>query len=240
MNFAQTSMLGKRECNEDSIISLEKFDKSLFVVADGLGGHDKGEVASAIATETFKELFENDTVDADAFLSEAMTAAQNNILREQKTQHAAHEMKTTCAALLIANDVCLFGHIGDSRVYVFQNNKVKLRTYDHSVSQMLVMSGEIKEKQIRSHKDRNRLLRVMGIEWDSPKFELSEKMNLHECQAFLLCTDGLWEFCDEKKMCACLKKSADAAQWLKFMVDEVERNGRDKNMDNYSAIAVVR
>lgn len=77
-----------------------------------------------------------------------------------------------------------WGHVGDSRLYAFAKNKVKLRTLDHSVPQMLVFAREIKEKQIRNHPDRNRLLRVMGIEWEKPMYELAEQTQLEKYQAF--------------------------------------------------------
>ena len=239
MDFAFTSKPGTRDNNEDSLVALENGKACLFAVADGLGGHGKGEVASAIVTETFNRSFESIGIDAKTYIPETFIAAQSNIMIEQRSQSASFEMKTTCAALFIANDICQIGHVGDSRVYIFQKNKVKKRTLDHSVPQMLVISGEIREKHIRNHPDRNRLLRVMGIEWDTPLYELIEDVPLSECQAFLLCTDGFWELCDEKKMCTFLKKSSKAAEWLGFMTDEVERNGRGKDMDNFTAIAIV-
>lgn len=69
-----------------------------------------------------------------------------------------------------------WGHVGDSRLYYFKNGKIVKRTLDHSVPQMLVARGEIDEKEIRHHPDRNRLVRVMGMEWDEPKYQVSEPM----------------------------------------------------------------
>jgi len=238
MNFAHITNPGTRDYNEDAAVFLQGAAASLFVVADGLGGHGKGEVASAIATETFRKNFFDTTIPADAFIPETFLAAQYHIMQEQKAQNASFEMKTTCAALLIADGLCRIGHIGDTRTYVFAKNKVKMRTQDHSVPQMLVLSGEIKEKQIRKHPDRNRLLRVMGIDWDGPRYELTEALPLQACQAFLLCSDGFWELCDEKRMRTFLKKSKNAEEWLRMMTAEVEKNGKGQDMDNFTAIAV--
>ena len=240
MDYAQITMPGSRDYNEDSAVVLQHDNGYCFVVADGLGGHGKGEIASAIATNTFKRDFDMGNIPADAFIPETFLSAQYNIMQEQRTQNAKFEMKTTCVAMSLCDGIVRIGYVGDTRAYVFRKNKVKYRTLDHSVPQMLVMSGEIKEKQIRNHPDRNRLLRVMGIEWDNPKYELSEEFSLSDCQAFLLCCDGFWELCDEKKMCAFLKKSTTAEQWLQLMTNEVERNGKGKDMDNYTAIAVLR
>ena len=239
MKYALVTKPGTRENNEDSVVAVENDKGRLFVVADGLGGHGKGEVASAIATETFRGQFENVDPAIDMFIPETFMMAQSNIIQEQKTQNASMDMKTTCAALLISSGQYQYGHVGDTRVYVFQHNKIKTRTLDHSVPQMLVMSGEIREKKIRNHPDRNQLLRVLGIEWDSPRYELSAGIPLAGCQAFLLCSDGFWELCVEKKMCEYLKKSATAAGWLELITNEVEKNGKGGDMDNYSAIAVI-
>jgi len=230
---------GSRPINEDSAAILEQDGRLCFVVADGLGGHGKGELASQKLIEVFREAFALGAEDGEAFLESAFSLAQDEIISEQRRLSAAAEMKTTAVALVVIDGNCCWGHVGDSRLYVFRRNKVKARTLDHSVPQMLALSGDIKENQIRRHPDRNRLLRVLGVEWDSPRYEISEEIDLASCQAFLLCTDGFWELIEEKKMCALLKKSADAQQWLEAMAAEVTANGVGKDMDNYSAVAVM-
>ena len=239
MDYAYISKPGTRDNNEDSALAIERNTDFLFIVADGLGGHGKGEVASALVIESFKECFDEGSIAPENFIQEAIMTAQNRIIDEQREKRASHEMKSTCASLLISHGKCHIGHVGDTRVYVMHRNKIILQTLDHSVPQMLVMYGDIKEKHIRNHPDRNRLLRVIGVEWESPQHELAEMLPLIECQAFLLCTDGFWELCDEKKMCSYLKKSRDADEWLNLMVEEIEKNGKDTDMDNYTAIAVI-
>ena len=113
-----------------------------------------------------------------------------------------------------------------------------VRTLDHSIPQMLVMSGEITESEIRNHPDRNILLRVMGAEWDGPAYELLKPVPLRKCQAMLLCSDGFWELIDEACMCDCLKKSNSVEEWMAYMSEIVKINGKDKDMDNYTAVAV--
>ena len=103
---------------------------------------------------------------------------------------------------------------------------------------MLVNRGDIREKDIRHHEDRSRLLRVMGTEWDAPKYQVVEGISLTKRSSFLLCSDGFWELIDEKMMCKLLKKSATPEEWLKNIEKIVLENGRGSNMDNYSAIAV--
>ena len=239
MTYHTITRPGTRTINEDSIAALEQGGNFCFIAADGLGGHGKGELASQKLVEVFSQAFALGAEDGKAFLSSTFSLAQDEIMAEQKRLSAAFEMKTTAVALTIINGKCCWGHIGDSRLYLFRKNKVKARTLDHSVPQMLTLAGEIKEKQIRCHPDRNRLLRVLGVEWDSPRYELSDETDQKDCQAFLLCTDGFWELIEEKRMCALLKKSANAQQWLEAMTAEVAANGAGQNMDNYSAVAVI-
>ena len=101
------------------------------------------------------------------------------------------------------------------------------------------INEEIKEKDIRSHPDRNRLLRVMGIEWDSPKYKLDESIEKKEGYAFLLCSDGFWELILEKQMEKQLKKAKTANDWLENMKEIVIKQGRGTDMDNFTAIAVI-
>ena len=103
---------------------------------------------------------------------------------------------------------------------------------------MLVFAGEIKEKDIRFHPDRNRLMKVMGTEWEKPEYELSTLFTRKGKQALLLCSDGFWELIDEKNMKKCLKKASSVQHWLELRLQIVHENGKGKEMDNYSAICV--
>ena len=228
---------GDRPINEDSADVCQNGSNNCFVLCDGLGGHGMGDVASSLVVEVFKDQF-GKTDDAVNFLGQTFCAAQDILMAEQIARNAKKKMKTTCVAIATDDRNAYVGHIGDSRGYVFYKNKVKTRTLDHSIPQMLVMSGEIKENQIRNHPDRNTLLRVLGIEWEDNMYELMAPIPLKKCQAFLLCSDGFWELIEEKEMCELLKKSKTVDEWLDSMAKIVKENGKDRNMDNYSAIAV--
>lgn len=229
---------GGREVNEDSARVFEKDVKKCLVLCDGLGGHGKGEVASALVVEAVGQIFNSAQKIDEDFLRSAFQLSQEALIDEQIRQDAKTDMKTTAVAMYIDGNKVQWGHVGDSRLYAFAKNKVKLRTLDHSVPQMLVFAREIKEKQIRNHPDRNRLLRVMGIEWEKPMYELAEQTQLEKYQAFLLCSDGFWELIDEKQMCKLLKNSSTVEEWMQAMVEVIKQNGIGKNMDNYTAIAL--
>lgn len=228
---------GGREVNEDSAGCKVLNDKACFVVADGLGGHGRGEEASALVKDVIINEF-NENCSVDNFLEIAVVKAQEELMTDQERKHTRNEMKTTVVALMIDELNMKWIHVGDSRLYTFQKNKMKERTIDHSVPQMLVLAGDIKEKKIRNHPDRNRLLKVMGIEWDSPQYTVSTINNIMETQAILMCTDGFWELITEKEMEKLLKKSNTVDEWLNSMVQTVQNNGAGRNMDNFTAITV--
>lgn len=237
INFATLTKNGNREVNEDSIGVFSHDDMCLFVLCDGLGGHGMGADASRLVVDVFESQFSN-CDDPVNFLGDCFTTAQEMLMTEQAARHAKSKMKTTCVALLIDNGKARIGHIGDSRLYIFKKGKYKARTLDHSIPQMLVLSREIKESEIRNHPQRSYVTRVMGVEWEKNMYDLMEPIVLKPGMTLLLCSDGLWELIDEKTMSLLLKNSSSPVEWLDKMEAYICEAGRDKNMDNYSAIAV--
>lgn len=228
---------GNREWNEDYIGMTSRNDRYLFVLADGLGGHGKGEIASQLVVEMVIRYYMEQQDIPD--IGSCIQYAQEQLLIKQEAEHNKDGMKTTIVVLEIADNKARWAHVGDSRLYVFHRNRVVGRTLDHSVPQMLVASGEIKDKDIRGHEDRNRLLRVLGVEWNRAMYEVSEWFPLKKGQAYMLCTDGFWELIEEKQMERFLKKSKSIEAWLENMVTWVWKQGIGKDMDNFSCITVL-
>ena len=238
ISFSTYTDKGDREINEDSLRIVNSGEKYCFILCDGLGGHGKGDLASSFVTEHLAKAF-TETDSTEAFYDNALNDAQNALLDEQKRIGAQFEMKTTAVMLVIENEHFRYQFIGDSRIYHFRNGKVSERSLDHSVPQMLALAGDIKEKKIRKHPDRNRLLRVMGVKWEASRYETSELNEIKPGDAFLLCSDGFWEPITEKEMCKLLKKSSTAEEWLYLMSERVKSNGAGTDMDNNSAVAVL-
>lgn len=233
ITYGSITSKGERAVNEDFLGVSVTPERLAFVLCDGLGGHGKGDIASQFVVAQMRERLEqSDSIE------ESILWSQNALLDKQEQEHAGEAMKTTVTCLTISGSSARFGHVGDSRVYYFEKSKYILRSQDHSVPQMLVLCGEIKEKDIRYHEDRNRLLRVMGSEWDSPKYQMVDNIQLSNRSSFLLCSDGFWEHITEKMMSKTLKKAKTPEEWLASMEKIVLENGRGTNMDNYSAIAV--
>jgi len=238
-SFIYTNV-GDRSVNEDSVDFYKKSDDSeLYIVADGLGGHGKGEVASKLVVDSLVECAENSDITAPEFFEQSVLCAQDTLMNAQHELNACDDMKTTVVCLKICGKSAQWCHVGDTRLYMWRKNKLLIRTLDHSVPQMLVASGEIKEKQIRFHEDRNRLIRVLGTKWDTPKYDISEPVEVVCGDAFLLCTDGFWELINEKEMAKCLKKASSAKEWIERMVKIVEKKGAKTDMDNNTALGVI-
>lgn len=238
ITYKKISEPGTREINEDSVSIAENGSSLCCVLCDGLGGHGRGEEASKLVTDEMITYFVNSDGMIDN-IGDAFETVQKKLLNEQKVKSAKFEMKTTAVILVITDKEIRWGHIGDSRLYMFKKGKYKKRTLDHSVPQMLVLAKDIKEKEIRNHPDRNKLLRVMGIEWGANSYEISKKIKRKDKYAFLLCSDGFWELIEEEKMELFLKNSSNSEEWLEKMTEEVKKNGAGKNMDNFSAITVM-
>lgn len=238
VTIATHSETGRRERNEDYILTGNIQNHYFFALADGLGGHGLGDEASHLVCETAISYYlENPHPDNQSF-SIVSKLCQEQLLSRQHALHADGKMRTTLNLLCLDETTAYWSHIGDSRTYYFCDGKLIRRTFDHSVPQMLAAIGELSESQIRFHEDRNRLLRVLGVDGQTPSLEAEPPVPLHGNQQFLLCSDGFWEYISEEQMLLCLDESDNPQLWLDNMMELVYKNSRDKNTDNITVIAV--
>jgi serine/threonine protein phosphatase PrpC len=236
--YEAISKYGDRKDNQDYVGVVNINEKHCFILADGLGGHEGGANASKLAVQSVERVFFQQQEVTRQCMEQCFEESQRAILKEQKSKHIKNGMLTTLVILMTDKNYALWGHVGDSRLYVFNNHHCINRTIDHSVPQMLAAAGEIKEKQIRNHKDRNKLLSVIGEEWDTPGYEIAKRIDLDKGMSFLLCSDGFWELIEEKQMETMGKRSITCKDWLERMEKKVLRKGRKRSMDNFSAICV--
>lgn len=230
---ATLSRPGARTNNEDAC----DWRNGLWVVADGLGGHGGGEVASRLAVDALLKALPPGTPLSAEPLQQAVTAAAEALRAYQQDQTALSGMRTTLVALMSDGVHALWLHLGDSRLYAFRNGRIRIQTADHSVPQALVRAGELAPESIRFHEDRNQLLRTLGEE-KPPRPTLADApLALQPGDAFLLCTDGFWESVTESEMEIALAKSSDPAQWLARLEQPLVRQSR-ADQDNYTAMAV--
>lgn len=229
---ASYSNIGGRNCNEDAVKMVSNgADRGCIVLADGLGGHGGGAQASAEAVETICSLWQDRK--ADLSLEAMVQCAHQRVL---KLQSSFCPMKSTVVVLCLRPGAAQWAHVGDSRLYYFYNGSLTFQSRDHSASQIAVMLGDITPDQIRFHADRNRILRALGQEGDL-LVESKEQPLQAGHHAFLLCSDGFWEYVLEKEMEADLAASSDPEEWISRMRSRLEKRIPVDN-DNNSAAAV--
>lgn len=235
VDICHYSNIGGRLENEDAYGVYKNRKKYLCAVADGLGGHGGGAKASQTAINTILRKINQQELENPKQFLDWFQECNDEVCKLQSVQC---RMKTTLVVLYINDTYASWAHIGDSRLYHFVNGKIEHQTYDHSVSQMAVLRGEITSVEIRGHIDRNKLLRAIGRE-QNIKIDISESISLKENQhAFLLCTDGFWEYIYEKEMEEALKEASSAQEWINNMLVYInDRVGKEN--DNNTAVAVM-
>ena len=241
MNY-QTATLnqrGGRDYNEDSCDHVELKDHlNCWIVADGLGGHGGGDVASKLTVEAILDTIVENPFLATETLNLLFSKAQESVIETQKRLLNLAHMQTTAVVLIAHNDQALWGHIGDTRLYYFHAGSLQKQTSDHSVPQLLANAGEIDDSEIRCHEDRNILLRSIGSKEVIKPYLEQSPTTLHSGDAFLLCTDGFWEYVFEDEMVEDLKHVTSAQEWLNAMEQRLLVRAPEGN-DNFSAIAIT-
>ncbi len=217
-----------RKTNEDSVDFFESDDIDIYVVADGMGGHNAGEVASGLATKIIIEFIKKNHHDLDmkAVLSEAIKSANKEIFDAAAESEAFKGMGTTITICLKKQNKMVVANVGDSGCYIIDNNKKLLKvTRDHSLVQQLLDNGTITEEKARTHPNKNIITRALGtneeVEVDLFDVDLN---NIIKC---ILCTDGLSNDVTYSEMYDIIVKN-DNASSCKMLVDlSKSKGGRD-------------
>lgn len=239
MTFETSSLtkIGGRMKNEDYCRHIELGSYACWIVADGLGGHDGGDIASRTAVEAIVASFTKAPEASEGALEKYIADAHAAIKSMQVKDRRFSSMRTTIVIMVSDNNRVLWAHVGDSRLYCFSDERLTFQTRDNSVAQAMVNAGEINTDEIRFNEDRNRLLKVLG-EKGTPQPTIGAlPQGVKVRDAFLLCTDGLWEFVIENEMEADLNNSGSAGEWLGKMEKRLLERVDGRN-DNYTAIAV--
>ncbi len=234
---ATISKQGGRTKNEDALKFKTDKNWGCWVLADGLGGHCGGEIASQIAVNSILESFLADQELAVQSLGKHISTAQQEILMKQGISPDLRTIHTTVVVLLCDSKSFIWGYVGDSRFYLFRSGKIVLQSEDHSLSQAMVIAGEIKPNELRHHEDRNILLRALGKKGNLRPGLADGKSPWQRGDVFLLCTDGFWENITEEEMERELALNKTPRKWLTSM-EKIILERVHGNYDNYTAIAV--
>ncbi len=237
-SHATISHPGGRKVNEDASSGLMiSAEKGCWVVADGLGGHGGGDVASKIVVDTIIDAYRNNPEFSLAHLGKMLEMAQQAILQRQQDIYRLSAMRSTTVVLLLDDAKAGWAHVGDTRLYHFAHGRIIHQTRDHSVPQTMLDAGDISYDDIRHHEDRNRLTRSLGNDGKVRTTLLDQPVAIGEGDAFLIGTDGFWEYVTEAQMEETFTKSDTPDNWLAQMETILLRNAPDGH-DNYTATAI--
>ena len=222
-----------REHNEDNVIVLENEKREVILaVADGMGGHKAGEVASAIVINHLTEEFYGldsvgDKESAIEFLRNIVTEMNQKIFEYTKENPDSKGMGTTFVCAIKTNDYLLYGNIGDSSGYVIKKNKLHKVTKDHTLVNLLVSTGELTQEEAKYHPRKNVLMRALGANnpIDIDIFDVETKID-----GILLCSDGLTNMLTEEQIEKVLMEEDTAEDAVKKLINKANARGGNDNI----------
>jgi PPM family protein phosphatase len=226
---ARTDVGRVREGNEDSFM----VDEPLYAVADGMGGHQGGEVASNLALEILGRLTLEDSGDTAPNLADAVREANRAVLDKASTDPGLHGMGTTLTALVAGGNRVFLAHVGDSRAYLLRDGRMEQLTEDHTVVEGLVQEGRLTRQEAEIHPQRSILTRALGVDGDVEVDERSQEV--HEGDRILLCSDGLTGMVPEQEIERVLAELEDPQRAADALVEAANDAG---GQDNITAVVL--
>ncbi len=237
--YALTNRLGNRASNQDRSVIRHGHGAALLVVADGMGGHARGDLAAQTVVDTFSRLFREHKgpfCTPEVFLARAMERAHEQVVRVGMAQTPPIEPRTTCVACLVQGHSAWWAHVGDSRLYLLREGMTVTRTRDHAYVEELVRLGEISEAEAQHHPLRNSVTQCLGGNTHLPEASFGHIDELHPGDCLLLCSDGLWSALPENLLMT-LTDKPDLSRALEKLAEDAERASYPRS-DNISAAAL--
>jgi protein phosphatase len=230
--IAGTTHVGRvRQLNQDAFDRFEDPDRGeiLLVVADGLGGHRGGEVASRMAVGALGQIVREARGDPEERLESAATRANELVFEASNRDPELKGMGTTVVALLIRDGgPCYVAHAGDSRLYCLRGERLEVLTEDHSVVALMVREGLIRPEEARDHPKRNQIIRALGVQRE---IELDiAPIELEPGDRYLLCSDGLHGMLPDDDLQRILARAPDVDTAVAWLVDAANQAGGTDNI----------
>ncbi|HEY1086863.1 MAG TPA: Stp1/IreP family PP2C-type Ser/Thr phosphatase [Archangium sp.] len=238
----QTHVGMKRNHNEDNLLLLP--EERLFVVADGMGGHSSGEVASKIAVEEVAEFFRMTSQDLEITwpykmekqrnydenrLATGVKLANMRIFEKASAETKYKGMGTTIVTVFFAKDSeVIVGHVGDSRVYFFRDNTLRMITEDHSLLNDYLKAKKLTPEEIEAFPHKNVIVRALGMK-DTVNVDIN-KVEPKDGDIFLLCSDGLSGMVPDKQIEQILQQQPDLEKACAQLIDAANANGGNDNV----------
>lgn len=220
-----------RKNNEDYYVytSIDT-NHHLFVVADGMGGLQAGEVASRSACEAIASYFLMEKIESIYYALKNSIEIANNIVYNYGKSKNLKSIGTTAVVFYIEDKNAFYAHIGDSRLYLYENEKLKQLTKDHSYVQYLIDNNQITEQEAKTHPKRNMITRAIGIELNVNPTVFEKSIELKNGQIYLLCTDGLFNSIDKETIEKILSEKIDIKLKANNILQEALKLGGSDNI----------
>lgn len=237
-SVAQDSRIGGRRVNEDRVAYVSSDRALLLLLADGMGGHPKGDLASRVAIEVMAELFQAAAkpclADVSLFLQESLLNANDQLVRLARAEHLSDYPRTTLVAAVIQDGRITWIHCGDSRLYLLRQGQVYSRTLDHSLAERDRQLGREPASQLVGY--RNALFTCIGSE-SRPIFNVAGPVALRPGDRVVLCSDGVWSVIEEQNLIDALQgRPVDVA--VPGLVEQAVRRGGPSG-DNASCVVLA-
>ena len=228
---------GDRRSNQDRALVLEKEGEVLLALADGMGGHARGDLAAEAFVDTFRRRFRerNPRTDPARFLADAFLAAHRLILAVGRTCNPPVQPLTTGVACLLCGDTAHWAHVGDSRFYLLRGERILYQTRDHTPVAELLDAGLISDREARHHPKRNHVTRCIGSAANPPQVALGSTALLEPGDTLVLCSDGFWSALGERRLLS-LPQADHLAGALETLALTAEQLAHP-NSDNVTAVA---
>ncbi len=219
-----------REVNEDYFGTFRGSFGELLIVCDGMGGHKGGETASRLAVDSIKNHFENVNDDSDVKkeLQNALAAANNKLVETARRDSTLEGMGSTAVILLFKNDLAYTANLGDSRIYLVRDEKIKQLTTDHSLVQQMIDSDVLTPQEAENHPKKNVITKSLGRE-GAVEPDISEQIELLKNDKFILCTDGLTNYVKDEEIFS-IASNNPVQQAAGKLVDLANEKGGNDNI----------
>jgi protein phosphatase len=225
-----------RQVNEDAGLLIEPENAALLedkgrlaLVADGMGGHAAGEVASRLAVAVISRRYYAQPEGARAALEQAFREANQEIYKAAQSDRRLHGMGTTCTALALRPSGALCAHVGDSRLYLVRGGEIYLMSEDHSAVMELVRRGILSRAAARRHTDKNIILRALGTQPEVAVAIWEKSFPVRAGDCFVLCSDGLSDLVEDEEIKQAAL-SADPASACEHLIALAKKRGGHDNI----------
>ena len=233
---ASTNRLGNRSSNQDRCLVLEGSGRILLAVADGMGGHARGDLAAETVVNSLSHSFLNQreaVAEPEQFLKAALEIAHLETVEAGRASTPPVEPRTTCVVCLVQGNQAWWAHVGDSRLYLLRAGSLLTRTRDHTPVEELLQNGVIHEDELSTHPLRNSVSRCLGGALRFPKISF-DHAELKPGDTLLLCSDGLWSALHERKLL-----DMPASGELEFAVNKLTEEAEKASYPHSDNISLV-